>query len=164
MNYIKEVLFAAIVCGIISRLSPESITGGGKLVRYAAALAFLCVLAMPFSQKLSALSDLISGIGNVEDTAAVEDGANEADASQSGIGIISREICRAAANAAAEHFSVPADTFELRVRFEGTDGGELSIAEATVYMRETSGVPDGGEAEAFFSDIFNCEVEVVKDE
>ncbi len=163
MSYIKEVLFAAIVCGIISRLSPESATGGGKLVRYAASLAFLCVLVMPFSQKLSALSELISGISNIEDTAA-ENGANEADAPQSGIEIISREICRAAANAAAEHFSVPADTFELRLKIAGADGDELCIAEASVYMRETADVPDRDEAEAFFSEILNCEAEVVIDE
>lgn len=164
MNYIKEVLFAAIVCGIISRLAPDSETGGGRLVRYAAVIAFLCVLAMPFTQKLSALSDFVSGILEIEDAAVTDVEANGSETPKSTIEIISQEICKAAGKAAAEHFSVSADAFKLRLRLKGSDSSELRISEATVYLSADSGISDIVAVEDYFSDILSCEVEVEKDE
>ncbi len=157
MSYLKEIVFCALICGFITKLSVKRENGSGKYVSYVATLVFILVIISPLIGNKEAISDIldsISEIGNIENGT---EGEYEGDP----IEIISREICKAAANKAADRFSVPSDSFSFKMGLAVSDDGDVSIKSITVYF-SGEGISET-ELEYYFFSLFSCPVEVVKD-
>ena len=149
MKYVSQILCAAFVCGILSRLSPEKKNGG--FVRFAASVAFLGVLAAPITaywDSVISFGDFLRGLGGKgqEITDATVDNT------------VAREICSAATKLAADHFGVEKDSFEIKLVFGTDSSGRTYIAKCGVKLKED--VADASAVERFFEEIIGCEVTV----
>jgi len=150
MRYVSEIILAAFVCGILSRLSPEKKNGG--LVRFAASVAFLGVLAAPVTglwNSVTSFGDFLRGLGG--------EGQEITDATAENI--VAKEICGAAVSLAAEQFGVDKDSFEMKLVFGTDSAGETYISRCDVKVK--SGIPDISVVERYFEEILGCEVTVI---
>ena len=166
MSYLREVVFAALVCGILVRLAPGDKTGSGKYVKYAASLAFLCILVSPAIKALGEAPDII---GSIADSAETDDEESSEESKDEGrfsgsLDMVASEICKAAAQAVAEHFSVPAEDFKIKIIIDISDSGEYSIREASVYPSGSAADVEKRVLEAYFHKILGCPAEVITDE
>lgn len=158
MNYLKEIIFTAIVCGIMAGLADLGKNSSGKFIKFVCSLAFMCVLLSPFFDN----SDLSISVNEYLEKFSVSDDSVTDDNTVE-IGLISDEICKAAASNAAEKFSVPADNFSIKIIIEDIKD-DPRIKEVTVYISGQALHIDTTLLKKHFSSIFECPVEVIKDE
>lgn len=157
MSYLKEVIFAAIICGILTRLPP----GGksAKYVKYIASLAFLCVLSAPVIDAVENIPDFIDGLTDIGNL-----GGSEEKAELNGnLEILSSEICKAAVKNAAEEFNVKEEELSLKLIIDEKDSGEISLREVTVYPTGDVAKIAESALKSYFEKILECPAEVVTD-
>lgn len=153
MDYVRDIIFAAAVCGIFTYLSPEKRSGG--LVRFAAAVAFLSVLATPlgsFAEGIEEMAEQFSSLTGADGEGPYTEAGESCDS------IVAREICTALLPLAAEHFGVSEKSFAIRLIFGTNDSGEPFISRCEVEV-EKGELQTGAVAE-YFRDMLGCEVTV----
>lgn len=155
MNYLTEIIYTALVCGILLRIAPGKSSKNRKYIKIVAALAFLTVLASP----LLSLSDSETGIfeniikmgESVETTTADNSSNTEA---------VAKIICDTAASKAAEEFSVPKESFSIKISILESASDEYSIEKVYVYRRGDAKKIRAVRVKDFFEKIFENAKEV----
>lgn len=161
MKYLTEIIFAAVVCGLITLVTPDGKSNIGKYVKYAATLAFICMSVSPLISIPESLPEIFSDISSIyEDPNHSENTPSESVTHYGNLDIVSSEICKAAANSAAEHFGVPESDFCIKLIIDKTNS-EYSIRSATVYPKGKASEIEKETLKKYFKKIFNSPVEVI---
>ena len=158
MTYIKEIIFTSIICGIVTGLSTTGNSKTAKYVKYAASLAFLCVLFSPLINKsltYEGLAQDLLNIANTETTDMVE------NREEIGLALISNEICKAVIDDASDKFGVPTDCLSMSIAIGYNGSNEYAIQEAKVYVKSQKLLNIKSEVKEYFDNMLNCNVEVI---
>lgn len=162
MTYIKEVVFASIVCGIITKLPVTQEKGSGKFVKFLASLTFLFILLSPLTGKTAVYSQMYDDLKNIGTDNATS--TDQGSVYESDLDVLSNEICKAAIKNAAEKFSVSEDTFSVKLVLSGSDYEDIELKQATVYVDNSTADIDKTELQDHFESILNIPVEVALNE
>lgn len=159
MKYITELLYTALVCGLLSKLSASGESKNGKYVRFVSSIVFLLMLLRPImnitGDNLENYKGFLDGVNEAEESMAVFD--TEYD--RAFIEVVTKEICREATKAAAEKFSVNEECFTINANVKYGDGCSYSINEVNIHIKDAQ--INKKEAELFFRDIFEGVEKVV---
>lgn len=149
MEYVREIIISAVVCGIVMMLAPEN--SGRKYLSFAVALVMLTAVARPLitldvsGDSLKKQLDRLS----TDDTCTAESYEE----------VVADAVAAAAAKSAAEHFSVPSAEISVSVKLENdAEGVEIESCEITV--TGSAARLSRGSLERYFSEITGSEVSV----
>lgn len=158
MNYIKEIIFTAILCGIVTGLGTSKTSNTAKYVKFASSLAFLCVLLSPLMSKNIIHDSFSDNLINIAGSDALVETQKEDDL---GLQLISNEICRAAINSAAEKYGVPTDHFSMNITIKDNSVNDYAIESAKVYVKNKALQDLKSDIQSYFEKILNCDAEVL---
>lgn len=157
MNYLKDIVCAALLCGIVTSISSLTSNGSGKYVRYVCALFFLCVILSPF---IKDTADSMEYLNDLYDISFSETEEYKAE-SRNKLDIISDEICRAVVNNTAEAFNVSSDCFAVKLYLEEYNDGSITIKKSDVTVSGAAEKTPLEKLKLHFEKILNCKVEIV---
>jgi len=158
MTYLKDIVYTAFICGIITAISSISKKGTMKYVKFVCAIVFLTSIIAPFinqtTDEIKFLDDLY-GISsdNASDNVSIYD--------KSALGIIEDEICNIVKKDAAETFGCDISDFKIEMNIEETENGELSIIESRVYVSGEARFNTEEKIKKHFDKMLNCDTEVI---
>ena len=156
MEYLRDIIFAALFCGIITSVSSISGSGTAKHVRYVCGIIFLFLIVSPFVNKTTYESEYIDGLKGI--TSGTKFAETDNDLLKE---LISREICNAAIKNASEYFEVDKSSFSISIVLKEGDAEEYSIEEATIYTSGEGDKLNKDKIKLHFEKILNCGVKVV---
>ena len=158
MDFLKELIFTAILCGFIVKLSPKG-HGTEKFVKYAASIAFMIIILSPLIGEIKKIPEIGQSTTKTDESTEISSFDNSFD-----MNVVISEICKVSANMAAEYFSVPSDDFRIKIIMDISDTSEYSFREVTVYtVGEASELNPKGVAK-YFENILECKVKVIMSE
>ncbi len=162
MTYIKEVIFVSVICGIITKLPISDEKGTERFVKFIASIAFLFVILSPISATSSVCFQIYNGLENIGDKGI--ESSDDTEFYTGTLEVIAEEICKTAANRAAEEFSVPEDSFSIKLILNGNDFEDIKIEDATVYVNNSASHIDISVLQDYFKKMLNTHPEVIMSE
>lgn len=156
MTYIKEIIFTSIICGIVTGMAALGKSSSTKYVKFAASLAFLCVLVSPLFDGSASFEKLESDIRELTDITNTTD---DSDDYANSLDIISREICKAAVKKASEDLGLSPDNISMSLVLFN-DSEKYSIKECEIYIAAETEKINVTELENYFTRLLSCNVEV----
>ena len=154
MKYINEIICTAVVCGILTKITPDS-EKSGKYVRLICSFIFILALISPFV-------DIKEGEFDISADILQQAGAETSEIQHNyGADVISREICKAAVKSAAEELGVSEDVFSIKLEILKNEGDNFTIGEVIVYVNDSEDMVDIDRAEKCFGRIFSGAEKVV---
>lgn len=159
MNYFKDIVYASIICGIITSISGFTKNGTGKYVKYVCALFFLCVIMTPF------IKDITESIEYFDDLYSLtnEEYVMNKNYSQNRLDLMEVEICKAASDNAGEAFNVNQNNFKVELSLTEDNDGNIEIKDARVCVSEDALKISENIVKHHFERILGCSVEIVYD-
>ena len=159
MTYLKDIIFAAVICGITTGMTQITGTKSSKYVRFICGMIFLSVLISPFAGKIIGEGDFTNDLKNISNGSSVQ--VTDENAIRE---MISREICKAAVKNASRYFNVSENSFNMSLVMDGNFSEEYRIREATIYITSNKYNLDRMRVKERFETILNCNVEVILNE
>ena len=160
MNYLFEIITAALICGLLTKIPPGI---SGKLngyIKYIATLAFLIVLVTPIMNNYDKSVEWFSDLSSISDI-SIDDKDSESGQRIENLNIISNEICKSTAKSAAEYFKVSEKDFKIKLITSQNEKGEFGIKEIIVYPKGDALKVGKSSLKKYFENIFKSPTEVV---
>ena len=151
MEYVREIIICAAVCGIVIVVAPGESEGTKRCVRLAVSLVMLAAIIRPITKIAADVPDIMEYVDRMI--------PSESQAEGNGRDVVAAAICSAAETAASEYFSCPAGDFSVSLTLVG-EGEAIAVAGAEVSVTgEAASLPERS-VERYFSEILGCEVNV----